>query len=77
MRTPLIQQEPKKANMVRIRIKDPNPREAKSQELKLVNKMPQRLATPLINQKFFQEQVEKILSNDIKLKIIKKSIQRM
>ena len=55
--------------MIRIWIKDPNPWEAKSQEPRLLNKTPQRLATLLISRKFFQEQVEKILSNDIKLKI--------
>ena len=41
------------------------------QEPILLNKTTQRLTTPLINQKFFQEQVEKILSKDIKLKIVK------
>ena len=58
--------------MIRIRIKDPNPQEAKSQVPRLLNKMWQRLAIHLISQKFFEEQVEKIISKDIKLKIVKK-----
>ena len=62
--------------MIRIRIKDPNPWEAKFQEPGLLNKTPQRLATPLISQMFFQEQVQKILSIDIKLKIIKGAFKK-